>query len=303
VRAYLELVRIPNVFTAMADIFVGFALTYADFSRWDVLAALLVSSACLYMAGIVVNDVIDYPLDLVQRPWRPLPSRRIALTTAVWLGTLLILGGIAVAWWASYLAGTRWPGLVAIGLAAAILAYDVVLKHSPLGPAAMGTCRGLNILLGASAGAAWVEPHYWVAAAMATYIAGVTWFSRSEAELSRRRPLFWATGVIIAGLTLVAMLPQKLPDGVNLLSPFDSSAGARFTVLVAFLGALIVRRCLVAIALPVPIRVQQAVKLAILSLVLLDAAVCFLVRGPIWGMSVAALLLPSLALGRWVYST
>jgi hypothetical protein len=49
--------------------------------------------------------------------------------------------------------------------------------------------------------------------------------------------------------------------------------------------------------------VQTAVKHAILTLIVLDAAVILAVAGPLFALPVLALLVPSLLLGKWVYST
>jgi UbiA prenyltransferase family len=50
--------------------------------------------------------------------------------------------------------------------------------------------------------------------------------------------------------------------------------------------------------------IQRAVKQAIVSLVVLDAAICMAVRAPFtYGLLILALLVPLLIVGRWVYST
>jgi hypothetical protein len=54
---------------------------------------------------------------------------------------------------------------------------------------------------------------------------------------------------------------------------------------------------------PVPPKVQAAVKLSILSLIWLDATMAIALSGPAAGVAIAALLIPALLLGRWVYST
>ena len=62
-RAYLQLVRLPNVFTAMADILLGYLLTHEYVRFWPVLALLLGASSLLYMAGMVLNDYFDREQD------------------------------------------------------------------------------------------------------------------------------------------------------------------------------------------------------------------------------------------------
>jgi hypothetical protein len=49
--------------------------------------------------------------------------------------------------------------------------------------------------------------------------------------------------------------------------------------------------------------VQGAVKNAILSIIALDAAVVFAVRGPAAMFAIVLLAVPANILGRWVYST
>src|SRR4029077_17261174 len=96
--AYLQLCRFAAVFTAMADIFLGYLLAHPE--GFDILRdfeLLLGSSSCLYLAGIVFNDVFDRQDDLLERPKRPLPSGRVSLRGAVVFGTCLIAVGLALA--------------------------------------------------------------------------------------------------------------------------------------------------------------------------------------------------------------
>jgi len=303
-RAYLQLLRAPNLFTAMADVAMGFLFTHAAIGGGDasVFALLVAASVLLYAAGVVLNDVFDFPVDAQQRPDRPLPSGRISLAAARRLGGALLLVGVASAWLAALLAADLRPGLVGTGLAACVVLYDAVLKRTPLGPVAMGACRTLNVLLGMSAAAgAWHDEHWLVAAAVGTYIAGVTWFARTEAGQSRRRHLAPATAVIVAGIGLLGLVPGRC-DQDQIVSLLREEPG-RWTLLMAVLGALIGVRCLRAVIEPVPYRVQMAVKQCILSLVILDAAACFVVRGIPGAVMVLVLLIPTVVLGWWIEST
>ena len=77
-RDYLELMRLPNVFTSMADVAMGFLFVRELATAIDawLLAVLLGASSLLYLAGVVLNDVFDLELDSRERPDRPLPSGR-----------------------------------------------------------------------------------------------------------------------------------------------------------------------------------------------------------------------------------
>ena len=208
-RAYLELLRLPNVFTAMADVLMGFLLTSSTLELMPAAALLLAASSCLYLAGMVLNDVFDYDIDRVERPKRPLPSRRIPLATARTFGYSLWALGILFGWGAGAALGEWTSGTIVSLLALAVLLYDRWLKHTPLGPIAMGSCRFLNVLLGMSAGRLpWSTAHWIVALGLGTYIVGVTWFARTEARRSSRPQLIAALLVICGGLGLLASFPS-----------------------------------------------------------------------------------------------
>src|SRR5688500_14681918 len=95
--AFAQLLRIPNVFTAFADIAlagcVGFALVsgWPPAAYWFRVVLLAFASGSLYLAGMVWNDYFDLVEDTQARPFRPLPSGRITTRTAVMLGVLLVV--------------------------------------------------------------------------------------------------------------------------------------------------------------------------------------------------------------------
>src|SRR4051794_38493321 len=90
-RAYLELVRLPNLFTAVGDIVAGYLIVTrgVDLS-WRDLSILMVASICLYAGGVVLNDYFDRDVDAVERPERPIPSGRIRAPGALKLGMGLL---------------------------------------------------------------------------------------------------------------------------------------------------------------------------------------------------------------------
>ena len=76
-----------------------------------------------------------------------------------------------------------------------------------------------------------------------------------------------------------------------------------YWILLLLLMLTVLRRCGIAAVDPHPVNVQAGVKHSILSLIWFDAAVTAATAGPWHGLAVAALLIPALVLGRWVYST
>ncbi|WP_405905759.1 UbiA family prenyltransferase [Streptomyces sp. NBC_00828] len=142
-KAWAELLRLPALFTVPGDALAGAAAIGARPNSRTLLA--IGSSLCLYEAGMALNDWADRAEDAVDRPHRPLPSGRIHPAAALAAAGALTAAGLALA------ARAGGPSLaVAAPLAATVWAYDLVLKRTPAGPAAMATARGLDVLLGAT---------------------------------------------------------------------------------------------------------------------------------------------------------
>jgi 4-hydroxybenzoate polyprenyltransferase len=304
-RSYAQLVRLPNVFTAAADICLGALAVGALPSRGLPFGLLVLASGSLYCGGMVWNDFFDVEQDRKERPFRPIPSGRISRPAAAGFGAALLASGLLFALLAGWsLSGWREPetggGLVwtplvlSIILAVCIVLYDAWLKRTWAGPVGMGACRFLNVLLGLSvAGQVHWPWDVYLAFVVGVYIAGVTWFARTEVRSSSQTALTGAAAVMLAGLVLGLAVPLRLEAGE---SPW------LFPYLLVGLGFLVGLPVCRAIAVPTPARVQAAVKSALLGLVGLDAVLATALAGP-WGLAVLFLLIPTLILGRWLYST
>jgi 4-hydroxybenzoate polyprenyltransferase len=300
-QAYAQLVRLPNVFTALADICLGWLAAWAagtPLTRWPSFVCLLCASAALYSAGMVWNDFFDLEQDRRERPFRPLPSGRIQRRTAACLGGALLIAGLSFAALAGRLHGTAgWSALTLAGLLViAILLYNGWLKRTWLGPIAMGSCRFLNVLLGMTV-ADETELHWgariYVALVVGLYIVGVTWFARTEAQMSKKNALAGAAGVMATALMLALATPVWSDrETSSVLFPY-------LLVGLGFLVGIPIRHALLE---PTPVRVQRAVKRALQGLVILDAVLATALSG-IVGLLLLLLLLPVLYLGRWIYST
>ncbi len=312
--AYLQLFRAPNVFTAIADVAMGFLITTKSLAPWPGFVLLVSASALLYTAGMVLNDVFDLDVDRVERPTRPLPSGRVSWMWARWLGLVMLLVGVVCGWLAGFSSniaiGPAWrSGLVASVLAGTILLYDGWAKQVFLGPLVMGTCRGLNVLLGMSLNAAvttnepqWLgfgTSHLMIAGGIGLYIVGVTCFARSEATDSPRGVLTLGVLIMAAGIATLAVFPRWHLDSFA----YQFVPTTTWPLGLAAMSIWILRRAVIAIRDPNPWRVQGAVKHCILSLIVLDALVCSLVCDWPYGFGILALLAPTMLLGRWVYST
>jgi 4-hydroxybenzoate polyprenyltransferase len=314
---YLQLCRLPTVFTAMADVCLGYLLVHEGIVSADgrptEFLALLAASSCLYLSGMIWNDVFDRDVDAHERPGRPIPSGRVPLKRAVVLAAALMGLGVGCALLPSlfdrHASGQALsqpaPVCVALLLAACVLAYDSRLKRrgfGPLGPLAMGTCRMLNVTLGASAlGADFVDrflttPLMMVPVGLGIYITGVTWFARTEARTSSRSHLMGAMLVVNLGLAILIGWAMNSPGG-------NRSA---VLLALAIIVLTINRRLAVAVAQPVPERVQPAIRTMLLSIIVLDATLIACRLGPSgigYAVVTILLLIPAMFLGRWIRMT
>ena len=146
-KAWLQLFRLPNLFTVPGDPLAGFLIATGGRLDLRALCAVLASLA-IYAAGLAMNDLADFAEDTRDRPKRPLPSGAIPRNTA-WFATVnLTLLGLAF----SFLAGPQ-ALLMGIGTVLGVVLYNFLTKKIPvIGALNMGVCRGFSLLLGAAAG-------------------------------------------------------------------------------------------------------------------------------------------------------
>lgn len=277
IRAYAELLRPANVVTALADVLAGYAL--AGRANPSVLPWLLAATACLYAGGVVLNDYFDRHLDKIERPERPIPSGRVPPRAASILGVLLLASGIVLAFRA-----TQTAGLVASAIAAFVVVYDAWGKQRTPGPALMGLCRALNLLLGVAAIPGMLNARAAIAGIPFAYVVAITSLSRGEVHGGVRQVATFALislGIALSGLALVALLSaEPLWSGVVFLA-------LTWRVLPPFVAA---RRTLAARD------VGHAVRTGVLSLVLVDAVIGTAFAGPVYG----ALILTIALIAGWL---
>lgn len=138
----VALVRAPAALTVPGDVLIGHAAAGGIGPRT---LGLTGSSICLYWAGMALNDYADAAVDAVERPGRPIPSGRVPRGTALRIAAGLTAAGLGLA----AVAGGRRALLTTVPLAGLVWAYDLKLKSTPAGPAAMAGTRVLDTLTGA----------------------------------------------------------------------------------------------------------------------------------------------------------
>ena len=196
IMPWLQLLRLPNLFTAPGDSLAGYFLASAfignkTVSLWTIVL-LAVTSVFIYAFGVVMNDLVDNQEDCIHRPERPLPSGRINRQQATWLCVQLWIiasiccPGSSISIFLLHIDSNSLFVFVVLFITIAL--YNMWLKHYRLaGSIAMGLCRGLNFLLGVTATGCGVSlgkiwPVFVPFAAITAYIAAVTWLADKENE-------------------------------------------------------------------------------------------------------------------------
>jgi 4-hydroxybenzoate polyprenyltransferase len=302
-RQYLLLVRLPNVFTTPSNILVGYLATTppAEANGFH-LAALMVSSGLLYIAGIVLNDYFDVEVDRRERPSRPLPSGSISKERAMSIALIALAAANAIA-----LAVSPASLAVSAALTAAIIAYDYRLKRSPAGAFAMGSTRFLNVILGASpalsaavasGGRAVPVPGIWAAAIFAAtslfvYIIAIMILSKKE--VSNEKPNTSAAFSII-----FAMIASIALAGIFLLQ-----LQWVFLINLMIFAAVIIAtyKRLITESSPDSNPAQQAIKNMVISIIILDSVFVSGMAGFPYGMATLVLIAPAILLAKKLYVT
>jgi 4-hydroxybenzoate polyprenyltransferase len=314
-----KLVRAPAALSVPGDVLAGAAVAgtlggcgdrrgwdgWGERGGWGARACgLCAASVCLYWAGMAANDWADREVDAAERPGRPIPSGRVPAGTALGVAAGLTAAGLALAGQAG-----GWRALaVAAPLAGAMWAYDLGLKRTAAGPAAMAACRGLDVLLGASSGP-------WRRAALpAGTVAAHTYLvtALSRREVTGSDPLLPAA--TLAGTLAVAAataIPGPVVPRPAVLVPAVPGSPAAHrgwrrrlaaglaTGLAAAYAASYGRPQTHAVAEPTAANLQAAVAAGITSLPALQGALIARSGDPLAGAAVAVAAPLGRRLARW----
>jgi hypothetical protein len=275
VGALVELVRLPAVLSVPGDVLAGAAAA----QRRDpaAVAGTVLASSSAYLAGMALNDWADRDVDARERPRRPIPSGRVSPPWALGIAGGLTAAGLGTA----AAAGGRDSLRVFGPLVAVAWLYDLALKDTAAGPAAMAAARALNVLTGAGPhGARRALPD---ALTVGAHTALLTVVSRREVAggvPALGRAVAAATGVLTAVTAARAWRGGRGP--VTRLLALAAVTGYGLEVGGAALAAA---------RDPAPARLQRFVARGIQALPLLDAAL-IAARGRIAAAAAVAALRP-----------
>ena len=187
INTVLKLSRVSNLPTVWSNCIAGWLLgggiAYVPeascLKEVLLLLLLLIGASLAYSAGMIMNDAVDFKVDGVERPGRPLPAGEISLSVA-WALAISGLGGGFIL---MILAGAS-PGCVLL-LGLMIVGYNVLHKRWEGSVFLMGACRLLLYLVAASVpeDGGWFRELVCVwALALGVYTVGITLAARGEVK-------------------------------------------------------------------------------------------------------------------------
>jgi len=223
-KAFLDLCRISNLPTVWTNVLAALILSGASFS-WADVVLLAASLSFFYSGGMCLNDLYDAQIDRVEKPFRPIPSGRIA-AKAAWTFTLfLFVIALGLLLFTTY-RSSLYAGLILLGL---IVTYDKSHKKNPSSVFLMGGCRLMVFVVTGTAISGTINAAVLIGGlAQFIYILLLSLVARYE-NRSKKKFLFPVIPYMLAGISLL--------DGVLMSiggSPAWFLAGAGGTALTLF---------------------------------------------------------------------
>lgn len=294
-KDYLQLIRLPNLFTLPSNILVGFAiassLTLTITSFVQVLL-LVTISIFLYCVGLVLNDLFDYNIDKKERPDRPLASGKISRKIAIVLVTIFSVIALSL----SLLVSVPTFG-ISLVLIALIFGYDKYLKNTQAGPFTIAAARVMNVMLGTSASFNNIDsfPQFVILVFVLTitfvYVSLIGFISKYEVQGFSENIKLYLIRVVIAGI-------------ISSIAMFTFIGFFKYeSLIILALFLLIMIKAVYRIQNKDSIGIQQCIQKMIMSIIVLDSTYLSGIIGLEVGLAVLLLIAPLLIMSRKMYMT
>jgi geranylgeranylglycerol-phosphate geranylgeranyltransferase len=146
-RGYIRLIRPGTTLSGLLATVVGGYVASGGQPNWFRIALAALIVACVQGAGNTLNDVFDQQIDLVNKPWRPLPSGKVSRKEALRLAFSLTIMGVV----GSILLGPV-NVVIALVVVIALYLYAMFLKRALLVKnLTVAIASALTVIYGAAA--------------------------------------------------------------------------------------------------------------------------------------------------------
>ena len=175
--AWLDLLRISNAPTCISNVLVGWTIGGGSIELipLSILCGIIIA---IYLAGMILNDVLDVEWDRRHRPERPIAAGIVSRTTASCIAVLMLFAAAGASAWLG--PATFTATLLLIGM---VIAYDVLHRIPAAAIIAMSACRAMVYLVAAIAAREVVPEPLLIGGMLAIglWTAGLTLLARREA--------------------------------------------------------------------------------------------------------------------------
>lgn len=225
IRDYLQLFRIPGIFTVFSNILLGFFFVQDVITQWTSLFFLLTTSGFLFLSGMILNDFFDYNIDKKERPERSLVSGKIRQKHAFLLGIVFM----SVANLFAFFVSTQ-ALIISLLMSGLIFSYDIKLKNiSILGILTLSLIRFLNIFLGASIVLSNKEIIL-LGIPLAIFVAGISMLAKYEVSIPKYVTLSKIVVIITILFVAVIVINENISYNVIFLLIFAILAYIPFII-------------------------------------------------------------------------
>ncbi len=202
-----RLFRLPNIFTVPGDPLIGFIVlnrgVITESQGIDIILVML-ASVCLYIYGLISNDIVDYDIDKKERSSRPLASGEISIASAKIASCFFVCIALLISFFIN-----QQVFILSLVLLAFISFYNFKYKsHIILGPLLLALCRITNVMFGATLIVnenVVLQPLFFMLPTLFFYIYGVSIVAQKETNsgISRKGRLPILAAIFIVMLTLL----------------------------------------------------------------------------------------------------
>ena len=90
---HIKLLRPLNIITSGLAMFIASSILQGNTIDWNITVLTSFIVMCYTAAANALNDALDYQVDLINRPTRPIPTGHVKINTALMISLFLFLIG------------------------------------------------------------------------------------------------------------------------------------------------------------------------------------------------------------------
>ena len=224
-KTLLELGRISNLPTVWSNVLAGIVIAGGAIGLQST-SILIASLSLFYIGGMFLNDAFDTEFDIIERPERPIPSKKITQKIVFIIGFTLLFFGMFLLYIEALTTNVFNLNLIlflGMLLSTFIIIYNKYHKNNPYSPLIMGLCRISIYFIVSAFFLSYFNTHIFEASIfLLSYLIGLTYLAKQEnvGYLKNQWPLLFLIAPIIYGYTLIENCFSYVALGIFIINIF-----------------------------------------------------------------------------------